>query len=157
MATRTTDSDDTVGQLSEQFTRAFRRMRAGVARQLAPLGLTFSQARVLRMIGRAQQPLRIGDIATSLEIVARSATGMVDVLETAGLATRRPDPTDRRSVLVELTPEGGELLGHMTEARRAGAEELLSRLTDQQRTQLLGLLETLNAAQEPEATTGEAS
>lgn len=130
-------------------------MRAGVAQELAPLGLTFSQGRVLRMIGRAEQPLRIGDIATKLEIVPRSATGMVDSLESAGLAVRRPDPVDRRSVLVQLTPKGRDLLDHMTQARRASAEALFGRLTREQRSQLLGLLAVLNAPADPAAPQGE--
>ena len=141
-------TDDIVGQVSEQFTRAFRRMRAGVVKELAPLGLTFSQGRMLRRIGRAGQPLRIGDIASKLEIAPRSATGMVDCLEGAGLVARRPDTADRRSVLVELTPKGRDLLEHMAEARRASAEALFGRLTAEQLTQLLGLLDTLNAAED---------
>ena len=138
-------SDDTVGQLAEQFTRAFRRMRAGVAAQLSPLGVTFSQARLLRMLARADDPLRVGDIASRLEIAPRSATGMVDALERAGLAQRQPDTVDRRSVLVALTAKGSDLLGSMDDARRSGAEELLGCLSAQKRDQLLDLLVTVNA------------
>ena len=148
-------ADDVVGQLSEQFTRAFRRMRAGVSRELAPLGLTFSQSRVLRMIGHAEDPLRIGDIAARLEVAPRSATGMVDALESAGLATRRPDTVDRRSVFVELTPRGCDLIGQLAEARRASAQEVFGRLDAGQRAQLLRLLEVLNASSEAAASEAE--
>jgi DNA-binding MarR family transcriptional regulator len=33
-------------------------------------------------------------------------TGLVDTLERAGLVARVPDPQDRRSVLVRITPSG---------------------------------------------------
>ena len=148
-------ADDTIGRIAEHFTRAFRRMRSGVAVELAPLGVTFSQARVLRAISRAGEPVRVGDLAATLEMAPRSATGMVDALETAGLAQRRPDPVDRRSVRVALTPKGSDLLSHMAQARRAGAEELFGRLDDAQRAQLLELLETLNAPAEPASGPGE--
>jgi len=151
MHPRDQHSDDVIVQIAEQFTRAFRRMRAGSAKELAPLGLTFSQARVLRIIGRAEGPLRIGDLAAKLEIAPRSATGIVDVLEEAGLAARRPDSVDRRSVFVQLTEAGEALLEHMAQARRASAEELFGRLTASQRTQLLEILDAINAADEPAA------
>lgn len=145
MRTQSEAADDIVGQISEQFTRAFRRLRAGSAKTLAPLGLTFSQARMLRTIGRAEQPLRVGDIAVKLEIVPRSATGMVDALESAGLVARRPDTSDRRSVLVELTPEGRSLIDRMAIARRASARELFGRLSTDQQSRLLEILDVLNA------------
>jgi DNA-binding MarR family transcriptional regulator len=138
-----------VSQVAEQFTRAFWRMRRGTAKELAPLGLTFAQARVLRVLGRADGPMRIGDLATRMEIVPRSATSMVDLLEGAGLAARQPDHEDRRSVLVSPTPAGRALLERMSEARRESAEALFGRLDPEQLAQLRELLEALNASDAP--------
>jgi DNA-binding MarR family transcriptional regulator len=135
---------DLISQVSEQFTRAFWRMRRGAARELAPFGLTFAQARVLRVLGREEGALRIGDLAARLEIVARSATSMVDLLEEAGLAQRRPDPSDRRSVLVSPTEAGRALLVRMHEARRASAEAMFGRLDETGLATLLDMLATLN-------------
>jgi DNA-binding MarR family transcriptional regulator len=142
---------DIVSQVSEQFTRAYWRMRRGTAKELAPLGLTFAQGRVLRVLGRAEAPMRIGDLALRLEIVPRSATSMVDLLEEAGLAERQPDREDRRSVLVSPTQAGRALLERMGEARRASAEALFGRLDEQQLERLRELLDVLNA---PDASTG---
>ena len=149
MQHRTQEADDVVGRIAEQFTRAFRRLRAGTIKDLAPLGLTFSQARVLRIIGRAEQPPRIGDLAAKLEIAPRSATGIVDALENAGLTARTADSVDRRSVRVGLTPKGRELLGEMKRTRRANAEKLFGQLEGAQQLQLLEILDTLNAAERP--------
>jgi len=140
---------DVISQVSEQFTRAFRRMRRGVEKELAPFGLTFSQARVLRVLGRAGGAVRIGDLAARLEIVPRSATSMVDILEQAGLAVREPDRSDRRSVLVSLTPAGASLLDRMGEARRVSAEALFGTLDESELATLHGLLKALNAPDTP--------
>jgi DNA-binding MarR family transcriptional regulator len=139
-------SDD-ISQVAEQFTRAYWRMRKGTARELAPFGITFAQARVLRVLGREEGALRIGDLAAKLEIVPRSATSMVDLLEEAGLVVRQPDTGDRRSVLVSVTASGRDLLGRMGEARRAGAEALFGKLDERQLALLRDILEALN---EPE-------
>jgi len=45
-------------------------------------------------------------LAQRLSITTGSATAMIDRLENAGFLVRRPHPTDRRSLLLELTPAG---------------------------------------------------
>ncbi|MEU6593110.1 MarR family transcriptional regulator [Streptomyces sp. NPDC046881] len=58
----------------------------------------------LRTLGEAGANL--GDLARSAGMTARNATGLVDTLEREGLVRRDPDPGDRRSVLVRITPAG---------------------------------------------------
>jgi DNA-binding MarR family transcriptional regulator len=53
---------------------------------------------------------RVQDIARAVAITVGGASQAVDRLESAGLAARRANPSDRRSSIVELTPEGMELL-----------------------------------------------
>jgi DNA-binding MarR family transcriptional regulator len=125
-------------ELAELLGHAARRLRRGSAAQLAPLGLTMAQAHVLRVVGEG--PRRMADIATHLDVVPRTVTPMVDGLETAGLVVRRPDPGDRRSVLVEPTTEGRRLLERLGRARRATAQQMFGALSAEERTQLLVLL-----------------
>ncbi len=144
-------SGETVGlavQLAESLTRASWRLRRASMRELAPLGLTFAQSRVLRILERSDEPLRIGDLAARLEVVPRATTSMIDSLEAAGLVRRQPDPTDRRSVLVDLTPEGRALRQRLSALRKASAEALFGRLTEDQRQQLLAILTALNERDE---------
>jgi DNA-binding MarR family transcriptional regulator len=54
---------------------------------------------------------RVQDIARAVAITVGGASQAVDRLESAGLCARRANPADRRSSIVELTPEGAELLG----------------------------------------------
>jgi DNA-binding MarR family transcriptional regulator len=89
--------------------------------------------------------------------VPRSATAMVDALEATGLVERRPDPLDRRSVLVCLTDAGDELLARLSRARRAGAEALFARLDAAQCSQLLELLTVLNRRDTPSPRAGAPS
>jgi DNA-binding MarR family transcriptional regulator len=140
---------DQIGQLGELVVRTSWRLRRGAAKELAPLGVTFGQARVMRVLASAGEPLRMADLAASLEIVPRSVTSMVDALEEAGLVLREPDPNDRRSVLVTPTAEGRALLERMTRARRAGANDLFGQLSEAQRDTLLHLLMALNAHDGP--------
>jgi len=144
---------DLTPQLAEMLTRASWRLRRASVRELAPLGLTFVQARVLRMLDRAAGPVRIGEIAARLEVVPRSATTLIDSLETTGLVERRADPDDRRSVRVGLTVDGATVMERVSGLRRASASALFARLTPAQQQQLLGLLTALTECDQPAAAT----
>lgn len=113
---------------------------------MSPLGLTYGQARLLRLVAEAAQPLRMADIAARLEVVPRAATSMVDGVERSGLVARRPDPGDRRSLLVELTPAGQRLLEEIADARAESARHVLGGLDDSQRAQLLEIFRALGTA-----------
>jgi DNA-binding MarR family transcriptional regulator len=54
---------------------------------------------------------RVQDIARALAITVGGASQAADRLEAAGWCARRANPADRRSSIVELTPEGTKLLG----------------------------------------------
>ncbi len=132
-------------ELAELFTHTARRLRRGSIVQLAPLGLTYAQARVLRLVAAEGRPLRMADLAAQLDVVPRSVTTMVDALEEAGFVARHADAGDRRSVLVALTDEGHRLLAGLEAARRDSAEEVFGGLAADQRKRLHELLEDLCA------------
>jgi DNA-binding MarR family transcriptional regulator len=131
---------DTASQLADLLGVASRRLRRGTANLLAPMGLTVSQARVLQTVAGTPEPPRMADLAAQLGVVPRSATTTVDALETAGYVERRNDASDRRSVLVAVTPSGRRLVQRLAEARRIGAEALFASLSSGERAQLLSLL-----------------
>ena len=136
---------DSTLELAELLTHTARRLRRGSIVQLAPLGLTYAQARMLRHVAAAGSPLRMADLAAQLEVVPRSVTTMVDALEATGLVARHADPGDRRSVHVVLTDEGRRLLDRLEAARRDSAEEVFGSLDRAQRGALLELLGALCA------------
>lgn len=136
------DADADSIELADRFAETVRRLRRGTADALAPLGLSGSQARVVRLL--AGGPLRMTAIADRLSVVPRSVTDMVDAVERAGLVVRLADPDDRRSTLVELTPAGRLLIDRLDVARRLSAARVFGGLDPAQRADLLRLLRALS-------------
>jgi len=64
---------------------------------------------------------RVYDIASELGITTGGTSKLVDRIEASGYCRRLPNPADRRSSLLELTPEGQRLLA---EAGQTFDEEL---------------------------------
>jgi DNA-binding MarR family transcriptional regulator len=62
------------------------------------------------LVVEATPQCRVHDIARAIAITVGGASQAVDRLESAGLCARRANPADRRSSIVELTPEGAERL-----------------------------------------------
>ena len=137
---------ETSAELAELFRRTARRLHQGTREALAPLGLSGSQARLVRLL--APGPLRMSVIAERLAVVARTVTDVVDGAEVAGLVARHDDPTDRRSTLVELTPSGRRLLDRLDTARSQSAARVFGVLTEVKRRQLLALLYEVGASDE---------
>lgn len=127
-------------RLSELVLLAARKFHRNFSAQLSPLGVTVAQAKVLRIVARADAPLRMVDIAAKLEIVPRSATSKIDALESVGLVERLSDNADRRSIPVAMTEKGHMVLDRLDEVRRSTAEELLSGLSDLDCEELFRLL-----------------
>jgi DNA-binding MarR family transcriptional regulator len=72
-------------------------------------GLTLSQLEVLGDVSRAGITTP-AEIAGRLQVRVQSLTDSINELESRGLLSRRPDDADRRRQLIELTPDGLELL-----------------------------------------------
>jgi DNA-binding MarR family transcriptional regulator len=123
--------------------RTVRRLHRGTNEALAPLGLSRTQARLVRLL--ADRPLRMAAIAERLAVVPRTVTDIVDGVEAAGFVVRRPDPDDRRATLVELAPEGRLLLDRLDALRRGSAEQVLGRLDPRDLAALHAVLLELTA------------
>lgn len=68
---------------------------------------------------------RVFDIKEELSITVGGTSKLVDRIEAAGLCRRRPNPDDRRSQIIELTPAGRRLLAKAT---KSFEDELQTRL-----------------------------
>ena len=64
----------------------------------------------LAVLEGAAGPLSPTTIAERLIVTTASVTSLLDTLERRGLVERRPDPTDRRKLLVVITDAGVELV-----------------------------------------------
>jgi DNA-binding MarR family transcriptional regulator len=125
--------------LSETFWAVARRLRHRTKAALEPWDISPSLARAMSALSR-HGDLRLSTLADHLHIAPRSATEVVDDLERLGFAEREPDPTDRRAVLVGLTPAGIETSKAIQAARQAESERFFAELSDQDRTELVRLL-----------------
>ncbi|WP_197676459.1 MarR family winged helix-turn-helix transcriptional regulator [Nakamurella panacisegetis] len=133
-------------ELVERLMRSAHRLRRASAKSLAPLGLTPAQERMLRLVARGDGPWRMGELATRMGIVPRSATSLVGALEEAGLVERAIDPDNRRSILVRLTAQGEDLQREMAAARAQAGERLFADLDDRERALLAELLDKVAPA-----------
>jgi DNA-binding MarR family transcriptional regulator len=107
-------------------------------RSLDPLGLLFIDYSVVRLLRLAGPPYRMSPTELS-EIVLRSSGGMtqiLDRLETAGLIERSADPSDRRKVVVGLTPDGLRTAERANASYRRAREQLLAELSPDEIEQL---------------------
>ena len=96
-----------------------------VESSLKPFGLTFSRFELLALLSfTATGALPMAKAGARLQVHPTSVTNAVDRLEQAGLAERRPHPSDGRTVLVEITPAGRTLV---PVAAAALNEEVFSR------------------------------
>jgi DNA-binding MarR family transcriptional regulator len=128
--------------LPEAFWAVARQLRSHSREALAPWEINPSHLRALQVLGR-HGSVRLRGLADHLRIAPRSATEVVDGLESRGLVQRRGDPDDRRAILVELTEQGQRVMGAIRGARDTEAQALFGRLSPADRAQLsriLGLL-----------------
>ncbi|PZR51912.1 MarR family transcriptional regulator [Xylanimonas oleitrophica] len=131
-------TDDVAGAFVEALTEASRALRRDAAASRE--GVTPGQTRLLRVLARAEGPLRAVDLATALDVAPRSVTSKVDQAEAEGHVRRLPDPQDRRVRLVELTDAGRDALRRVWAERRRGAATRLERLAPAEREELVRLL-----------------
>jgi DNA-binding MarR family transcriptional regulator len=88
------------------------------------LGIGRTDLRCLDLIVRSG-PCSATEVARKLGLTRGSVTTLIDRLERAGYATRRPDPAHGKRVLVVPTPRLIELVEPLVEPRaRAGREQL---------------------------------
>jgi DNA-binding MarR family transcriptional regulator len=110
-------------------------------------GLTPDEFDVLATLRRAGAPFEMNPctLGDSMMISSGTVTHRLDKLERRGLVARRPDPGDRRGVLVSLTPEGRELQDRAMGSHLELEARILSGLTRRQRADLAHLLKLLSA------------
>jgi DNA-binding MarR family transcriptional regulator len=87
--------------------------------------------------------MRLSELSDHLGIAPRSATEVVDALESRDLLRRRPDPGGRRATLVEVTEHGASVLAAIRAARGTETERIFSQLSQADRAHLERILRTL--------------
>jgi len=102
---------------------------------------------VLAALRRSGPPYELspGGLVDRNQVTSGTMTNRVDRLATRGLVQRRPDPDDRRGVLVRLTPAGRHAVDAALADLLDRERDLLGDLTGPERSRLAALLRTLLA------------
>jgi DNA-binding MarR family transcriptional regulator len=112
-------------------------------RRLAPLGVTTQQAALLHNAASGgASPSQL------MEAVGTDTAGMtklLDRLEAKGLIERRPNPADRRSVMIEPTERGLALVPELTPVFSQVARQLFEGFSDDEVASLTSSLRRMGA------------
>jgi DNA-binding MarR family transcriptional regulator len=92
-----------------------------------------------------QAPLRLSDLAGSVELDLSTVSRQMRDLVDAGLITKVPDPQDGRASLLSLSERGTAVLDAVSVARLEILAEALAEWTDDERTALASGLHRLAA------------
>ena len=76
-----------------------------IGRLLRPLGVSAAGGLVLGIL-RDHGTMPPSEVGERLQVTRATVTGVVDSLERRGFVRRSANPADRRSLLLEITPEG---------------------------------------------------
>jgi DNA-binding MarR family transcriptional regulator len=99
---------------------------------------------VLAVVERLQ-PVSQRVISDTLGLDASDVVGVLDILEEAGMVQRRRDPVDRRRHAVVLTEPGETAARRFAALRAEATDRVLAGLDDDERRQLVDLIDRANA------------
>ena len=94
----------------------------------------------LAVIEGSDGPLTPSEISDRVLVASATMTATLDVLERRDWIERRPNPSDRRSVLVSITEAGRATTDQLLPGVRVVEREAMATLTPRERDQLLRLL-----------------
>lgn len=130
------DAAEFAGQL---FFRLWRAAHTQTAAALESVGITTALFSVLNFLlarGTAIQQ----EIGAAIGIDPSTMVSLIDELERAGLAKRRPHPQDRRAREIVITPKGRRTVERGRALAREVEDDVLQGLTSDERRQLIKLL-----------------
>jgi MarR family transcriptional regulator, organic hydroperoxide resistance regulator len=91
------------------------RLLAALDHDLADLGLSAAEIHALACFGGTHRRT-VGELVAATALRPSTLTGVLDRLERRELIGRVPNPADRRSILVRLTPSGRAHAARVAEA-----------------------------------------
>lgn len=122
--------------------RASRLLERGLSDFFAEHDLQLWEFDILATLRRAGR-MPAGTLVTTSMVTSGAITNRIDRLAARNLVTREVDPGNRRSVLIDLTSEGRELVDELVAGHIDNENRLLASLTPTARDNLAQLLRTL--------------
>ena len=119
--------------------RLWRAMHLRTAEALESLGLTTALFALLNVLGTREGAIQ-QELSSAMGVDPSTMVSLIDQLETAGLAKRRPRPTDRRAREVAITPKGRRVLEQARQLAMQVEDDVLHGLSPAERSRMLALL-----------------
>jgi DNA-binding MarR family transcriptional regulator len=148
-------------QVLSRVSRLARHLDRARTAAFAAHGLQAWEFDVLSALRRQGPPYQLspGALLRATLVTSGTMTNRIDRLADAGLVSRRPDPADKRGVLVALTERGRAAADAALADLLASERELLTGLDTAQQRELAALLRVLlapfDAAQAPDGARAE--
>jgi MarR family transcriptional regulator, 2-MHQ and catechol-resistance regulon repressor len=156
------DADTTCTEAYASLVRTGQALLAEIERRIwLTAGIPHPAATALAVIDGAGEPLTPSQVSDRVLVASATMTATLDMLEHRGWLRRIPNPSDRRSVLIEITPEGRATADQLLPGIRTTEKDILSTLTPGERVHLLDLLGKILtraadvAASQPEPPSGQ--
>jgi DNA-binding MarR family transcriptional regulator len=136
--------------------RLWRVSHTRTAEALGSLGLTTALFALLNVLGTHEGAIQ-QELGSAMGVDPSTMVSLIDQLEKAGLAKRRPRPTDRRAREVVITPKGRRVLEQARQLATRVEDDVLRGLSGAERGQVLALLRRALDAAPPQSlwTAGE--
>jgi MarR family transcriptional regulator, 2-MHQ and catechol-resistance regulon repressor len=117
-----------------------------IASLLQPFDLSPATGLVLSILADSETPISPNEIADRLITSRASVTSLLDSLEKRGFVERKPHPSDRRMILIELTATGRQVANRFRPIVHQHQKLWLSALNETEQEQLIESLQRLLAA-----------
>ena len=138
--------EDQVIVALRRITRAIDLHSKGLVNEV---GLTAPQLATLLAVRRLH-PITVGALAKSVHLSQATMTGILNRLEKRGLVERARSGNDRRSVVIELTTKGDQLLDDAPSLLQDRFRRELLTLQEWEQTQMLSTLQRIASMMDAE-------
>jgi DNA-binding MarR family transcriptional regulator len=138
------DLDMTVESLVTRMNKFGRYIDRTLSDTLKEFDLSQGEYKVLvNLKGTGNLTCSPGELSDRMMVSSGSMSNRLDRLEEAGLIVRKPDPKDRRGVLVELTDAGDQLIQAAVYVQGRKEKRMFEDLGEDEREILDGILRKL--------------
>lgn len=135
------ERDQLAAQLEEKILKLYRVHRSEV-RQLPGLSIPWNEFLVLQCVCD-DGPQMVSQLAARLDVTASHITSVSDRLISRGLMQRKRSQTDRRIVLLMITPAGQSTVTAMKALRSRYFRDKFKKLADEELELLITLLDKI--------------
>lgn len=139
------DLDVSPLQILSRVSRLARQLDLARGNAFGEFGLETWEFDVLSALRRAGAPYQLspGNLLAATLVTSGTMTNRIDRLQERGLVRRLPSPSDRRGVLVELTPAGADAVDGALSALLEHERTILDHLDAGQQEQLADYLRSV--------------